>query len=89
MFVYPYTYAALFLVWSGFSSFVDETQSQSNLVSGLDFGFDADAQRSVSGSSTTAVVGLVSSPTAAKKDLDGDPETGDHSFIDDQASHLS
>lgn len=43
----------------------------------------------MSGSSTQAVVGTVSSSAVASKDLDGDPETGDHSFIDDQASLLS
>lgn len=60
-------------------------------MSGLDFGFDTDANRSVSGTSTTAVVGFVSSSTSTvpKKELDGDPETSDHSFIDDQASLLS
>lgn len=71
------------------SSFVDETLFQSNIISGLDFGFDTDAKRSVSGGSTTAVVGLVSSSKVAQKDLDGEPETSDHSFIDDQASLLS
>ncbi|KAF5870753.1 putative serine threonine protein phosphatase 2a protein [Botrytis fragariae] len=68
-----------------------DRQNSSNSTSGLDFGFDTDANRSVSGTSATTVVGLVSSwtSTVPKKELDGDPETSDHSFIDDQASLLS
>ncbi|TGO53119.1 hypothetical protein BOTNAR_0304g00130 [Botryotinia narcissicola] len=68
-----------------------DRQNSSNSISVLDFGFDTDANRSVSGTSTTAVVGLVSSSTSTvpKKELYGDPETSDHSFIDDQASLLS
>ncbi|KAF7924330.1 uncharacterized protein EAE98_007381 [Botrytis deweyae] len=68
-----------------------DRQNSSNSMSGLDFDFDTHANRSVSGTSTTAVVGLVSSSTSTvpKKGLDGDPETSDRSFIDDQASLLS
>ncbi|ESZ94359.1 serine/threonine-protein phosphatase 2a [Sclerotinia borealis F-4128] len=62
-----------------------DRQNSNHFVSDL----DVDAQRSASGISTAAVVGLVSSSAVAQKDLDGDPETSDHSFIDDQASHLS
>lgn len=45
----------------------------------------------MSGSYTAAVVGFVSSSSSAVKprNLDDDPETCDHSFIDDQASLLS
>ncbi|QSZ32891.1 hypothetical protein DSL72_002472 [Monilinia vaccinii-corymbosi] len=64
-----------------------DRQNSNGLVPALDV--DVDAQRPASGGSMQAVVGTVSSSTAVQKDLDGDPETGDHSFIDDQASLLS